>query len=245
MTLPRVEVPTYELTLPSQDKKVKYRPFLVKEEKILFMALETGQDKDMVNALRDIIRNCTFNSFDIEKLPIFDIEYIFINIRAKSLGEKASFRVLCPDDNKTYTDVEIDLTKVEVEVEDSHTNKIIIDSKKNLGIVMKYPTLNTYNEIGGRNISTVENIFSTLTHVVDHIFEGEKIFPAKDISKDELKEFFESLPQDNFLKLKDFFDTMPKLKAVIDVENPITKVKSKIVFTGLSDFFEFASPTAA
>jgi len=243
--LPKVEVPTYELTLPSQDKKVKYRPFLVKEEKILFVALETGKEKDMVNALRDIIKNCTFNSIDVEKLPIFDIEYIFINIRAKSLGEKASFRVLCPDDNVTYTDIEVDLTKVEVEVDDNHTNKILIDNKKNMGIVLKYPTLNTYSVLGGKNTNTVENIFSTLIHVVDHIFEGEKIFPAKDVSEKELQEFFENLPQDNFLKIKDFFDTMPRLKTVVDVENPKTKVKSKVVFTGLTDFFELASPTVA
>lgn len=243
--LPKVEVPTYELTLPSVNKTVKYRPFLVKEEKILFIALETGKENDMVNALKDIISNCTFNTIDPSKLPIFDIEYIFINIRAKSLGEKAKFRVLCPDDNKTYTDVEIDLSKVDVHVDDKHNNKIIIDEYKKLGIVLKYPTLDSYKVVNSKSLNTVENIFSTLIKSVDHIFEGDKIYPAKDITENELKEFFESLPQENFMKLKDFFDTMPRLKAEVEVENPTTKVKSKVVFSGLADFFGSASPTIA
>jgi len=243
--LPKIEVPTYELILPSVDQKIKYRPFLVKEEKILFIALETGKESDMLNALKDIINNCTFNTIDINKLPIFDIEYIFINIRAKSLGEKAKFRVLCPDDKKTYTDVEIDLSKVEVHVEDNHTNKIIIDESKKLGLVLSYPTLNSYSVVTNKSLNTVDVIFSTLLKSVDHIFEGDKIYPAKDITESELKEFFESLPQENFLKLRDFFDTMPKLKAEVEVENPVTKVKSKVVFSGLADFFGLASPTVA
>jgi len=243
--LPKVEVPTYELTLPSADQAIKYRPFLVKEEKILFIALETGKDDDMLIALKDIIKSCTFDAVNPSVLPIFDIEYIFINLRAKSLGEKAKFRVLCPDDQKTYVDVVIDLSKVDVHVNDNHTNKIIIDENKKLGVVLKYPTLDSYKIFNDKNFNNVENIFSLLVKLVDHIFEGEKIYPAKDLTANELKEFFENLPQQNFFKLRDFFDSMPRLQAEVEVENPVTKVKSKVVFSGLADFFGSASPIIA
>ncbi len=130
MTLPKVEVPTYELTLPSQDIKVKYRPFLVKEEKILLIAAETGGQKELVQAIKDIVDACTYNKIDASKLPIFDLEYLFLQIRAKSVGEIAKIKVLCPDDNETYADVTVDLSKVEVQVDDSHNNKIMIDEQK-------------------------------------------------------------------------------------------------------------------
>jgi hypothetical protein len=132
MTLPRVDVPTYELTLPSQDLKVKYRPFLVKEEKILFIAQETGDNKQIVEAIREIINACTFNALKVDLLPIFDIEYIFLQLRAKSVSEISKFKTICPDDGKTYVETEIDLTKIEVQVDDEHTNKIILDEKRNL-----------------------------------------------------------------------------------------------------------------
>jgi hypothetical protein len=238
MTLPKIEVPTYELTLPSTDLKVKYRPFLVKEEKILFIALESNNNTNIVNAIKDIVSTCTFNSISISNLPVFDLEYIFLNIRAKSVGEVAKFKVLCNDDKKTYVDVEIDLTKVEVQVDEKHTNKIIIDKNKNLGMVLRYPTINDVEL--GENVSTlkVESVFKILANCIDHIFEGDKIYPAKDISKEELQEFLESLPQDNFNDIRDFFDTMPKLKHKIEVLNPKTNVKSDVFFLGLSDFFE-------
>ena len=238
MTLPKIEVPTYELTLPSTDLKVKYRPFLVKEEKILFIALESNNNANIVNAIKDIVSSCTFNSILVGNLPTFDLEYIFLNIRAKSVGEVAKFKVLCPDDKKTYVDAEIDLTKVEVQVDDKHTNKIIIDKDKNLGMVLRYPTINDVEL--GENVSTlkVESVFKILINCIDHIFEGDKIYPTKDISKQELQEFLESLPQDNFNDIRDFFDTMPKLKHKIEVLNPKTNVKSDVFFIGLSDFFE-------
>jgi hypothetical protein len=238
MTLPKIEVPTYELTLPSTELKVKYRPFLVKEEKILFIALESNDNTNIVNAIKEIVKACTFDALVVNNLPTFDLEYIFLNIRAKSVGEIAKFKVLCPDDNKTYVDVNIDLTKVEVQVEDSHTNKVIIDKNKNLGMVLRYPTIN--NILLGENISNlkVENMFKILIDCIDHIFEDDKIYPAKDVSKEELQQFLESLPQENFINVKDFFDTMPRLKHEIEVTNPVTSVKSKVVFSGLSDFFE-------
>lgn len=141
MALPKVETPTYELTLPSIDKKVKYRPFLVKEEKILLMALESQKESEVYDATKQIVDSCTFNELAVEGLPMFDLEFLFLNIRAKSVGEISKFKVLCPDDKKTYADVELDLTKVEVQVDDEHTNKIIVDEKRQLGVVLKYPTM--------------------------------------------------------------------------------------------------------
>jgi len=242
--LPKVEVPTYELTLPSEDRKVKFRPFLVKEEKILYIAQETGDNKQMVQALKEVVDACTFNLLKVENLPIFDVEFIFLQLRAKSVSEIAKFRTICPDDRKTYAEAEIDLTKVEVQVDDDHSNRIIIDEKRNLGIVLKYPTLKNY-EFSSKSVDTndMDKVFNILVDSIDHVFEGETIYPAKDSTKDELKDFIETLPQESFLKIKKFFDTMPKLKHEIEVTNPKTQVVSKIVLQGVSDFFELASPT--
>lgn len=239
MTLPRVDVPTYELTLPSQDLKVKFRPFLVKEEKILYIAQETGDNKQIVEAIKDIINGCTFNTLKVDDLPIFDIEYIFLQLRAKSVSEITRFKTICPDDGKTYVETEIDLTKVEVQVDDKHTNRIILDEKRNLGIVFKYPTLKNYDYNKGKiDLQQLDVMFKILIDCVDHIFEGDKIYPAKDSTTKELKDFLEGLPQEPFNKIKLFFETMPILKHEIEVLNPKTNVKNKIVLTGISDFFE-------
>ena len=243
MALPKIEVPTYELTLPSEDKKIKYRPFLVKEEKILYIALETGENKEMVNALKEVVNACTFEVLNVDRLPIFDVEYIFLQIRAKSVSEITKFKTICPDDGKTYVETEVDLTKVEVQVDDEHTNKIVIDNQRNLGLVLRYPTLKNYDIGKGLNNFEIDKIFSILIDCIYHIFEGDKIYPAKDTSKQELKEFIESLPQEAFKKIQSFFDTMPKLKHEVEVVNPNTNVKSKITLTGIADFFELASPT--
>jgi hypothetical protein len=243
MALPKIEVPTYELTLPSEDKKIKYRPFLVREEKILYIAMETGQNKEMINALKDVVGACTFDVLNVDRLPIFDIEYLFLQIRAKSVSEITKFRAICPDDGKTYVETEVDLTKVEVQVDDEHTNRIILDTQRNLGLVLKYPTLKNYDVGRGLDNIEIDKVFNILIDCVDHIFEGDKIYPAKDTSKQELKDFIEGLPQDAFTKIKSFFDTMPKLKHEIEVTNPNTNVTSKIVLTGIADFFGYASPT--
>ena len=244
MALPKIETPTYELTLPSQDIKVKYRPFLVKEEKILLMALESQKSDEIFQATKQIVSSCTFNALKVEELPTFDLEYIFLQIRAKSVGETTKFKVLCPDDKKTYADVEVDLTKVNVEVDDKHTNKLLVDEKRNLGVVLKYPTMNVLKS-GTMENPTTEQIFDVLTECVDHIYEGDKIYPAKDSTPQEIKEFFEDLSQDSFVKIKNFFDTMPRLRHEVEVTNPVTNVKSKVVLSGLNDFFESASPTTA
>ena len=243
MALPKIEVPTYDLTLPSRDEKIEFRPFTVKEEKILMIASESKNDNEIFTAVTKVIDECTFKKLESKTLPLFDIEYIFLKIRAKSVGEVTKFRVLCPDDHKTYTEVEIDLNGVEVHVDDDHTNKIILDKQKNLGVVFAYPTLDVAKVSKNLTDAKTEDIFEVIYSCVDHIFEGEKIYPAKDTSRDELVEFFESLSQENLVDIRKFFDSMPQLKHEVEVENPKTKVKSMITFRGLSDFFSYASPT--
>ena len=238
MTLPSVETPRYELTLPSTDKVVQFRPFLVKEEKVLLVAMESNNNTEIINATKEILNACTFEKLEIEKLPIFDIEYIFLQIRAKSVGEIAKFKMLCPDDKSTYVDVEVDLTKVNVQVDDTHTNNIVIDENRKLGVVFNYPTLEMTK--AGFNIdeTDINTLFDIMTTSIDHIYEGEKVYPAKDSTKEELKTFLESLPQKTFEKIKTFFETMPQLRHTVEVENPKTKVKSTIDLKGIRDFFQ-------
>lgn len=238
MTLPSVETPRYELTLPSTDKVVQFRPFLVKEEKVLLVAMESNNNTEIINATKEILNACTYEKLEIEKLPIFDIEYIFLQIRAKSVGEIAKFKMLCPDDKSTYVDVEVDLTKVNVQVDDEHTNNIVIDENRKLGVVFNYPTLEMTK--AGFNIdeTDINTLFDIMTTSIDHIYEGEKVYPAKDSTKEELKTFLESLPQKTFEKIKTFFETMPQLRHTVEVENPKTKVKSTIDLKGIRDFFQ-------
>jgi hypothetical protein len=205
--------------------------------------METGQNKEMINALKDVVGACTFDVLNVDRLPIFDVEYLFLQIRAKSVSEVTKFRAICPDDGKTYVETEVDLTKVEVQVDDEHTNRIMLESERNLGLVLKYPTLKNYDVGRGLDNIEIDKVFNILIDCIDHIFEGDKIYPAKDTSKQELKEFIEGLPQDAFTKIKSFFDTMPKLKHEVEVTNPNTNVTSKIVLTGIADFFGYASPT--
>jgi len=238
MALPTIDTPRYELTLPSQDIKVQYRPFLVKEEKILLMAMESKDNNEIITATKDIINTCTFEQLDIDKLPMFDIEYLLLQIRAKSIGEISKFKVICPDDKQTMTDVEIDLSKIEVQVDDEHTNKIVIDENRNLGLVLNYPSLEITKAGFDVNNANVDTTFNVISACIDHIFEGDKTFPAKDSTKEELKSFLEELPQSAFLNIRKFFDTMPQLRHEVEVTNPKTNVKSKVTFKGLQDFFQ-------
>jgi len=238
MALPTIDTPRYELTLPSQDIKVQYRPFLVKEEKILLMAMESKNNNEIITATKNIINSCTFEQLDIDKLPMFDVEYLLLQIRAKSIGEISKFKVICPDDKQTATDVEIDLSKIEVQVDDEHTNKVVVDEKRNLGLVLNYPSLEITKAGFDVNKTDVDTMFNVITSCIDHIFEGEKTFPAKDSTKEELKSFLEELPQSAFLNIRKFFDTMPQLRYEVEVTNPKTNVKSKVTFKGLQDFFQ-------
>ena len=238
MTLPSVETPRYELTLPSTDKVVQFRPFLVKEEKVLLVAMESNNNAEIINATKEILNACTYEKLEIEKLPIFDIEYIFLQIRAKSVGEIANFKMLCPDDKQTYVDVNVDLTKVNVQVDDEHTNNIVIDENRKLGVVFNYPTLEMTKAGFNVDETDINTLFDIMITSIDHIYEGEKIYPAKDSTKEELKTFLESLPQKTFEKIKTFFETMPQLRHSIEVENPKTKVKNTIELKGIRDFFQ-------
>ena len=238
MALPIIETQTYELTLPSADVKVKFRPFLVKEEKILLQALESQEQKEIVNALKNIVSACTFGTLNVDELPTFDLEYVFLQVRAKSVGEVAKLKVLCPDDKTTYADVEVDLSKVDVQVDDKHTNNIVIDEDKKIGMILKYPTLNSVDPTTdfSKGVKT-ETLFEIIGNSIFQIYEGEKVYNASDYKKDELNKFIESLDSKSFTKVQEFYNTMPKLIHEIEVENPKTKVKSKVTLQGLTDFF--------
>ena len=237
MALPKLNTPTYELEIPSTDEKIKYRPFLVKEEKILMMALETKDNTQIVNAVKDIVTECTFNKINISTMPMFDTEYIFLQIRSKSVGEVSKLKLLCPDgDGKTYADVELDLNEVKVQVGDNHTNKIELTD--DMGVIMTYPNINSFAESGIKDINA-SNMLDVIGSCILQIYEekGEKVYEAKDQTKKELTEFIESMNTKQFKDIQKFFDTMPKLKHEIKVKNPKTKKESKITLTGLNDFF--------
>ena len=236
MALPKLNTPTYELEVPSTDEKIKYRPFLVKEEKILLMAMESKDNAQIINAVKEIVSSCTFEKADVSKMPMFDMEYIFLQIRAKSVGEISKLKILCPDDKKTYADVELDLTQVEVQVGDEHSNKIELTD--DMGIIMTYPTIDSFLESGIENIDA-NNMLDVIGTCILQIYEqkGEKVYQAKDQTKKELTEFIESMNSGQFKKLQSFFDTMPKLKHTIKVKNPKTKKSSDVTLMGLNDFF--------
>ena len=237
MALPKLTTPTYELEIPSTDEKISYRPFLVKEEKILLMAMESGKSEDIINSVKTIVSECTFNKLNVETLPMFDVEYLFLNVRAKSVGEISKIKILCPDDNKTYVTTEVDLTKVNVEIGENHTNKIELQDE--MGIIMTYPTLESFREIGLDAKIKAENMLDLIGACILQIYEqnGEKVYDAKDQTKKELNEFVESMNTKQFQDVQKFFDSMPKLKHTIKVKNPKTKKSSDVTLMGLNDFF--------
>ena len=237
MALPKLTTPTYELEIPSTDEKIKYRPFLVKEEKILMMAMESKSSADITQAVKDIVMECTFNKVNISNMPMFDVEYIFLSIRSKSVGEVSKLKLLCPDDGKTYADVELDLNEVKVQVGDDHTNKIELTD--DMGLIMKYPTIDSFSETGIRDINP-SNMLDVISTCILQIYEkkGEKTYDPKDQTKKELTEFIEQLNTKQFKDVQKFFETMPKLKHEITIKNPKTKKESKVILTGLNDFFE-------
>tara|TARA_B100000963_G_scaffold318588_1_gene299820 strand:+ start:1990 stop:2709 length:720 start_codon:yes stop_codon:yes gene_type:complete len=238
MALPILETASYELTLPSTDVKVKYRPFLVKEEKILLQAFESQEQKQVVQALKDIVSTCTFGQLNVDEMPMFDLEYVFLSIRAKSVGEVAKIKVLCPDDKKTYAEAEVDLTKVEVQVDDKHTNKIMVDEGRNISLLMKYPTVASVDP--SQDFSKSANsktLFDIIRKGIYQISEGDKVHLAVDYDAGELEKFVESLPSKAFKDIQTFYETMPQLRHDLEIENPKTKVKSKITLKGLTDFF--------
>ena len=237
MALPLANVAKYELTLPSQQKTINYRPFLVKEEKVLLMAMESGESKDMISAIKEIVKSCTFGEMLAENYPMFDIEYVFLQIRSKSVGEKTKLKILCPDDGKTYADTEIDLSKIEVYVDDDHSPNIMIDEDRKLGVVMRYPALKDVDADTLQGDINIQKTYKMITSCIEQIYEGEKVYLRKDTSDKELQEFVDNLSADQMKKLSTFYNTMPRLEHKVKVKNPKTEVESEVTLKGLASFF--------
>jgi hypothetical protein len=237
MALPRIDVPIYELVIPSTDEKIKFRPFLVKEEKVLLIAMESGKSEDMLQSVKDIVNECTFQKLKLGEMPMFDVEYLFLNIRAKSVGEVSKLKVLCQDDMETYATVEINLNEVNVQVDgELHSNKIELTDE--MGVIMKYPTIDSFTKNGIQNI-TAANMIDVIASCVEQIYDkkGEEVYDSKDSTQAEIIDFVEQLNTTQFQEVQAFFDTMPRLQHTMTVKNPKTKVESEVTLTGLNDFF--------
>ena len=233
MTLPIIAVPTHELEIPSSKEKLTYRPFLVKEEKLLLLANETGEDPEIINAIKQIINNCTFEKIDVETLALFDLEYIFLNVRAKSVGEIVTLKLLCSDDRETYADVEIDLNDIKVNFPEGHTNKIELSDT--VGILMRYPQFNLVRI--SQKGSDTEYIFKMIKECISTIYEGDTVFERSDFSDEDLDNFLDSLTSEHFQQLQGFFETMPKLTHDVKFKNPKTKKQTKMTLEGMQSFF--------
>jgi len=238
MPLPKIATPTYELELPSTGKTIKYRPFLVKEEKVLVIALESEDTKQITNAIKAVLKNCVLTKgIKVETLPTFDIEYLFLNIRGKSVGEELEVNIVCPDDGETNVPIFIDLDSIQVERDDDHTNKIKLDD--DLMMEMKYPSLEQFikNNFDFEEGNQMDQSFELIATCIDKIYNEDEVWATADCTKKEVKEFLESMNSSQFKEIEKFFESMPKLKHTIDVTNPKTKVKSEVVLEGLASFF--------
>ena len=240
MPLPKISTPLYELQLPSNGKKIKYRPFLVREEKVLILALESGDNKSITNAVKKILKDCiSTRGVKIEELPTFDIEYLFLNIRGKSVGEALDLIVTCPDDNETTVPVKVYIDEIGIKINDQHKKDIVLDS--NLTLRMKYPSMNEFIannfEISG-DVDQLDQSFDIIASCIDMVYNDEESWAASDCTKKELKEWLQDLNSKQFKELETFFETMPKLSYTLKVTNPNTKVESEIVLEGLASFFD-------
>lgn len=237
MPLPKPPVPTYELTVPSTGKTIKYRPFLVKEEKVLLIAMESEDEKMIRDAVIDILKNCILTrGIKVEQFAMFDIEYIFLKIRSKSVGERVEMNLLCKDDNETRVSYELDLESVQVNFPEGHDKKIMLSEVE--GIVMKYPGFEQFikTQILQKNPST-EEVFEIVIDCVHQIFSGDEVWEASTTSKKEISEYIEGLTTAQFEKIQKFFITMPKLSHNITIKNPNTGVESEYEIEGLVNFF--------
>ena len=239
MPLPKINTPTYELTLPSNNKKVRYRPFLVREEKILVLAMESGDQKQITDAIVEIINDCLLSkNVDVSKLPTFDIEYLFLNVRSKSVGETVEVNVTCPDDGKTTVETSINIDDIKVKKDKGHKMIIKLDDKYSMKL--KYPSIDQFieNNFDFDNADTnVSQALSMLSTCIDMIYDQEESWDASESTKEELGEFIDQLNTKQFKEVEQFFKTMPKLTHTLKVKNPNTDVESEVVLEGLVSFF--------
>ena len=238
MPLPKIATPTYELELPSTGESIQFRPFLVKEEKVLVLALESEDTKQITTAIKAVIKSCVqTKGIKVEALPTFDIEFLFLNIRGKSVGEKIEVNIICPDDETTEVPVSIDLDEIRVQKNDEHTRQIKIDDT--LMMEMKYPSLDQFikNNFDFEDKNAMDQSFDLITSCVDKIYSEDDVWAADDCTKKELKDFLEQMNSSQFKGIETFFETMPKLSHKIKVTNPNTKVESEVVLEGLASFF--------
>ena len=238
MPLPKIATPTYELELPSTGKTIKYRPFLVKEEKVLVIALESEDTKQITNAIKAVLKNCVLTKgIKVETLPTFDIEFLFLNIRGKSVGEEIEVNIVCPDDGETNVPVFIDLDSIQVQKDDDHTNQIKLDD--DLMMEMKYPSLEQFikNNFDFQEGNQMDQSFELIATCIDKIYNEDEVWATADCTKKEVKDFLESMNSSQFKEIEKFFESMPKLKHTIEVTNPNTKVTSEVVLEGLASFF--------
>ena len=238
MPLPTIVTPTYELELPSTGKKVKYRPFLVKEEKLLVLALETEDTKDISTAIKTVLKNCIqTRGVKVENLPTFDIEYLFLNIRGKSVGEEVEVNLIAPDDGDTQVPVTIQIDDIKIQKSEDHTNKVKLDAE--LVMEMKYPSLDQFIQSNfdfGDDVS-MDQSFDLIASCIDKIYNEEEVWSTADCTKKEVKDFLEQMNSMQFKEIEKFFETMPKLSHSVTFTNPKTKVESTVVLEGLSSFF--------
>ncbi len=238
MPLPTISTPSYELELPSNKKKINYRPFLVKEEKLLVLALESEDTKQITTAIKAVIKACVLTKgIKVEKLPTFDIEYLFLNIRGKSVGEEVEVNIICPDDETTSVPVTIMIDEIKVKENEEHTNKIKVDD--DLMMEMKYPSLEEFvsSNFDFKEESSVERSFELIGGCIDKIYNEDEVWSTADCTKKEVGQFLEQMNSAQFKEIEKFFDTMPKLTHEIEITNPKTKKKSTVVLEGLSSFF--------
>ena len=236
MALPKIGYPTYELELPSTGKTVKYRPFLVKEEKVLLLALESEDEKQVVNAVKDLIKNCVISRIKVDTLPSFDLEYLFLKIRAASIGEMVTLNVTCLDDNETQVATEINLNDVEVNRPEGHDPKIMFEG--NMGIIMKYPSMKQFvdREFLNKDLKT-EEVYDFIAESIDQIFNDEEVFDSSTTTKKEFRTFVDGLTTKQFEKIQEFYTTCPKLSHTFKVINPNTGKESEYTVEGLQSFF--------
>ena len=238
MPLPKITTPTYELELPSTQKKVRYRPFLVKEEKVLLIALESEDTKEITNAIKAVIKNCVLTKgIKVESLPTFDIEYLFLNIRGKSVGETIEVNLICPDDGVTEVKKNIPIDNIKIQRTDGHTNQIKLDD--NIMMELKYPSLDQFikNNFDFTEGNQMDQSFELIGTCIDKIYTEEEVWSASDCTKKELTEFLESMNSSQFKDIENFFESMPKLSHTIKVKNPNTEKENDVVLEGLASFF--------